>query len=343
MLRTSHQRANFIKGEIREKISTMLATITGNPKARMAYEHYMDDIVLKYGVELVGWDFKMANPSELSSALGPLQEQRRKIENRECKFIKLSSEELRRKQADYDAEIAGGKRAPRVRKMRKDAGEKRKKGRSADVVEDEEEDSEEEPEEVVIPPPSKRRRQQAIVDDDDHEMIFSTVDSSPTSTAVSCSTSTAITPDSIDSPPVQTSATASYATPTTTHPPAASTSVTAADTTSTTATSALLLTASTGSTTMAGASDSTGANSNTPNAPIQPSETAGALQDITNTEGRGKRARKPAIKSHLGYVSEAEQERERKRKADEQRKRREAQERREENRRRAEPAYVELP
>jgi hypothetical protein len=54
----------------------------------MNYINYEEAIVQRYGIELVGWTYdKFVNPSEFSSALGPLRKLIDAINAGECKFV----------------------------------------------------------------------------------------------------------------------------------------------------------------------------------------------------------------------------------------------------------------
>ncbi|OBZ67744.1 hypothetical protein A0H81_12133 [Grifola frondosa] len=130
MLRTSKSKAEYLKTEIRNRISSLLCEITGNPKATMNYVNYERDIVLHYGIQLVGWTAdKFSNPSELSNSLGPLQKLKNALENGDCRFERLSTTELAERQKKFDEKVDAG--VVSQRKTRKDAGKKRGKRRSA--------------------------------------------------------------------------------------------------------------------------------------------------------------------------------------------------------------------
>ncbi|KAH9929137.1 hypothetical protein B0H21DRAFT_826223 [Amylocystis lapponica] len=122
-LSTSKMKADWMKGEIRDKINTMLVNITGKKKAQMNYVNYEKEIVLKYGVELHGWTHeKFANPSNLSTSVSPLRILLDAIEQGECRFVRLTATERAAKEKDYDRRAAAGE-VPK-RKKRKDAGGK---------------------------------------------------------------------------------------------------------------------------------------------------------------------------------------------------------------------------
>lgn len=110
--------------------------ITGIPTALMQYTNYEEDIVQRHGIELQGWTYeRFVNPSELSSALGPLRILLGAIKNGDCKFVKLSAEELRKRKARYKAKVDSGEIKARKRKRRSDYGTK-KKGKGKEVAND---------------------------------------------------------------------------------------------------------------------------------------------------------------------------------------------------------------
>lgn len=116
--------------------------ITGNPNAAMNYINYNEAIVQRYGIELVGWTYdKFVNPSEFSSALGPLRRLIDAINAGNCKFVKLTAEERRKRLETYKAKIVAGELKARERKTRSDAGKKKKRKRQQlDDTSDEDED-----------------------------------------------------------------------------------------------------------------------------------------------------------------------------------------------------------
>lgn len=114
----------------------------------MQYVNYEQDIVQRYRVVLEGWTYdKLVNPSELSTAVEPLRHLLNAIKNGSCKFVKLSSEERKRRAAEYEAKLASGEVTGKQRKTRKDAGVKRKRQVATDEEDDEEDDEDEEDEE----------------------------------------------------------------------------------------------------------------------------------------------------------------------------------------------------
>ena len=110
----------------------------------MQYIRYEEDIVLKKGVELVGWTYeKIINPSSLSSAVQPLRNLRDAIKDKRCRFVRLSAQELSARVAAYQEKVNQGQVIPRQRKTRKDKGIRRHKTMStATVGEDDNTDDE---------------------------------------------------------------------------------------------------------------------------------------------------------------------------------------------------------
>jgi hypothetical protein len=99
----------------------------------MNYINYEEAIVQRYDIELVGWTYdKFVNPSEFSSALGPLRTLIDAINAGECKFVKLKPEERQKRLETYKAKITAGELKARERKTRSDAGKKKKRKRHSD-------------------------------------------------------------------------------------------------------------------------------------------------------------------------------------------------------------------
>lgn len=100
----------------------------------MQYVNYEEAIVLKYGIELIGWTHnKFCNPSELSNALEPLHTLLKALNNQSCKFVKLSPLEHRAREVKYRGDVASGAIVVKQQKTHKDAGLKRK-GTSGDAT-----------------------------------------------------------------------------------------------------------------------------------------------------------------------------------------------------------------
>jgi hypothetical protein len=133
--------------------------ITGNPSALMQYTNYEEDIVQRYGIELQGWTYeRFVNPSELSTAIGPLRILLGAIKNGDCKFVKLSAKELRKRLEKYKEKVDAGEIRARKRKRRSDYGTK-KKGKGKETVDDDDtEDSTSEDDDDEVGPSKKRPR-----------------------------------------------------------------------------------------------------------------------------------------------------------------------------------------
>lgn len=123
----------------------LVVEITGRPNVVMQYVNYERAIVLRLGVELQGWTHPMwANPSELSTSLPPLQILFDAIKDGSCKFVKLTREECKAREVEYQHKIKAGQVQVSMRKKRKDAGIKRRLNATAggsNAERDEEEES----------------------------------------------------------------------------------------------------------------------------------------------------------------------------------------------------------
>ncbi|KAI0368480.1 hypothetical protein BV20DRAFT_1054060 [Pilatotrama ljubarskyi] len=107
---TAKEKADYFKHEIRKKVRTMLCTITGNPKAIMHYAKHEKNIILRYGVELVGYCAeKFVNPSALSTSLPPLRLIIKAINDSECSFVCLTPAQLQAQQKTYDEKCKAGR------------------------------------------------------------------------------------------------------------------------------------------------------------------------------------------------------------------------------------------
>lgn len=112
----------------------LLVEITGNPNAVMHYVRFEEDIVLRYGIDLVGYTYeKLVNPSLLSTSILPLKGLLDALENGTCKFVKLSAQERKKRQDTYNLKLTSGEIEPRKRKRRSDAGVKRTRAKYAHV------------------------------------------------------------------------------------------------------------------------------------------------------------------------------------------------------------------
>ncbi|KAJ7822373.1 hypothetical protein B0H14DRAFT_3731711 [Mycena olivaceomarginata] len=115
----------------------MTVKVTGKADIRMDYVYYIESIVVKYGVELIGWPCdRFVNPSDLSSSLTVLTTVSDALKDGACKWVKLSSAERKAREANFEADVAAGKITRRERNPRSDIGKKRK----ATAIDDDEDD-----------------------------------------------------------------------------------------------------------------------------------------------------------------------------------------------------------
>ncbi|KAJ7163392.1 hypothetical protein C8R43DRAFT_1123006 [Mycena crocata] len=138
-LRNSKQKSDFLKVEIRHKLSDGLIEIRGNPKARISYEHYYEDVVSRY-----------VSPSNLSASIPVLTKLRDALNDGDCKWVKLRKSQLKHRAEKWAENVAAGRAVPKERNERSDKGKKRK---IAEVDDDDDarssdENSDERPEEV---------------------------------------------------------------------------------------------------------------------------------------------------------------------------------------------------
>ncbi|EPS92521.1 hypothetical protein FOMPIDRAFT_1100015, partial [Fomitopsis schrenkii] len=101
--------------------------ITKDKDAQMQYKNFEHDIVIQYGVDLVGWthsSFKC--PSKLSTSLPPLQTLLDALNSGTCHFKCLSKQEHAMRKVAYQCKLTSGEIAPR--KPRSDIGCRRKHG-----------------------------------------------------------------------------------------------------------------------------------------------------------------------------------------------------------------------
>ncbi|KAJ7291870.1 hypothetical protein C8J57DRAFT_1212290 [Mycena rebaudengoi] len=174
LLRTSKQKADYLKREIRDLMHDKLVAITGDKHAEMQYVQYEEKIVHHYSIKLVGWTaLRLVNPSELSSLLAPLQQLVHALKTDACKFVKLTPVELQERIEKYNTDVAAGVREPLKNhsNVTPAAGKKRCRDRAAmgGVPEDEEEeeqaaDDEEGDLDENDPPPLTKRRKTAAPD-----------------------------------------------------------------------------------------------------------------------------------------------------------------------------------
>ncbi|KAJ7862682.1 hypothetical protein B0H14DRAFT_3863116 [Mycena olivaceomarginata] len=152
LLHTGKQKSSYLKREISQAIHEGLHTVTGRADITMQYVNYE------------GWTpAKFVNPSELSDAIGPLQELFTAIKNGTCKFVKLTPQERIDWKQKYDADVAAGRHVAKHCQPCNDIGRKRKaaEGSRREML-DEDEDEDNDPPcdesgdtESIAAPPAK--------------------------------------------------------------------------------------------------------------------------------------------------------------------------------------------
>jgi hypothetical protein len=113
----------------------------------MEYKNFHRDVLVKHGVQLLGWPFrKLQSPGSMGSSLPVFVKILKSMEADEIRFELLSLEEVQRLDAEHEASIAAGDvDAPKQRKIRSDTGKrKRKTKRRDDTSGSSSEDDEEE-------------------------------------------------------------------------------------------------------------------------------------------------------------------------------------------------------
>jgi hypothetical protein len=133
----------------------------------MQYVNYEEAIVQRYGIDLQGWTYdRFVNPSELSTSLPLLRKLLNAIDTGDCKFVKLTAEERRKRLETYKKKVANGEIKARERKIRSDAGKRKRKDRDSlnEGSDDEESDGEN-----LHPRKKHSGRSKAIIGDSDSE------------------------------------------------------------------------------------------------------------------------------------------------------------------------------
>ncbi|KAJ6631845.1 hypothetical protein B0H10DRAFT_2206257 [Mycena sp. CBHHK59/15] len=126
LLHTNGQRVAWVKAEIRDMVLSGLVEVS-KKQLKMEYVHYREDIVVKHGLELIGWTAdKFVSPSELSSSLHVLGKLWDTLKEGTCKWVKLSPAEHQARKDAWKADVADGKVVPKARNPRSDIGTKRK-------------------------------------------------------------------------------------------------------------------------------------------------------------------------------------------------------------------------
>ncbi|KAJ7241549.1 hypothetical protein C8J57DRAFT_1526695 [Mycena rebaudengoi] len=127
LLRTSKQKADWMKAEIRELVSKNLVEVSKVPNATMAYMWHEEDVVQKYNVVLEGWKGRFVNPSELSTSLLALRALVDALKDGTCTFRRLLPAEAQARKTAWEAEVAAGRTIAKSRAQRSDTGVPRKR------------------------------------------------------------------------------------------------------------------------------------------------------------------------------------------------------------------------
>ncbi|KAJ7705040.1 hypothetical protein B0H17DRAFT_1193522 [Mycena rosella] len=162
LLRTSKQKADWMKAEIRGGIGKNLgARDHPQPDAKMAYTWHEEDVVQRYGIILKGWTApRFVNPSELSTSLSVLCTLLDAVKTGACKFRKLTPAEAETRKEKWDADVAAGRATAKSRAPRNNIGVPRKRtcGDEDELEVGNEENDDPNDDEQTHTPPKKRSR-----------------------------------------------------------------------------------------------------------------------------------------------------------------------------------------
>ena len=142
----------------------------------MEYKTYHRDIVMRHSVQLVGWPHsKLQSPSSLGNSLPLFARILEALDNGSCRFEELTEAAVTELDKDHQAKIASGELSDaKPRKIRSDAGKrKRKQVRESDQS-DSSDSSEGDDNERV--PKRKQRRSPSVLDVKSKAIITDTDD-----------------------------------------------------------------------------------------------------------------------------------------------------------------------
>ncbi|KAJ6550324.1 hypothetical protein B0H19DRAFT_1093671 [Mycena capillaripes] len=161
MLRTSKQKTDWMKGEIRSLLAKNLVDVSKVTNARLGWTWWEEDVVQRYGVVLDGWTAgdQITDPSNLSTSQTVIRTLLDAVRTDKCAFRKLGPLEAAERKAKWDAEVTAGRVVAKHRAPRCDAGHPRKRGRDYRDEEPEENDENQSPspDNDTSPPPTKKR------------------------------------------------------------------------------------------------------------------------------------------------------------------------------------------
>ncbi|KAJ7192580.1 hypothetical protein GGX14DRAFT_479933 [Mycena pura] len=166
LLRTSKQKTDWMKGEIRSLLAKNLVDVSKVDDARLGWKWWEEDVEQRYGVVLEGWTAsdKITDPSNLSTSQTVIHTLLEAVRTGACAFRKLGPAEAAERKAKWEMEVAAGRVVAKHRAPRCDAGIPRKRGRAEADEDDGEENDENHPpeddshEEITRAPPKKRTR-----------------------------------------------------------------------------------------------------------------------------------------------------------------------------------------
>ncbi|KAF7292671.1 hypothetical protein MIND_01165300 [Mycena indigotica] len=128
LLRTSKQKSDWLKAEIRILIKEKLVAITGNPDAEIAYRWFEEDVVQRYDIVIDGWcGIPFDNPSAASTSLAKLRETVDGLRSGTIVFRKLTLAEAAERRKKWEADVAAGLVSAKSQKERSDKGVPRKR------------------------------------------------------------------------------------------------------------------------------------------------------------------------------------------------------------------------
>ena len=109
----------------------------------MNYDQYNYQIVLRYGVRLLGWpkDLEFKSPSRMHNVTD-LHTLRNALQAKTCRWVKLSRQELKDFEADVKRREADGTLKKKERKQRSDRGKRRRGSEEGDEEDEEDEEDE---------------------------------------------------------------------------------------------------------------------------------------------------------------------------------------------------------
>ncbi|KAK7041908.1 hypothetical protein VNI00_008889 [Paramarasmius palmivorus] len=117
----------MLKAHVREHLREKLCEATGRKFKSIPFENFEKQVTLPFGVVVDGWPFaKFENPSKIGTGGGALEKLWNLVAGGQVKFRKLEEEEWVKWKDDFKKRLLeGGAKKPR--KVRSDAGKKRKK------------------------------------------------------------------------------------------------------------------------------------------------------------------------------------------------------------------------